>query len=134
MSEPLILIVDDEPGLVRLFANIIESRLHYRTLQAIEGEEALRILEQETPRLMLLDIAMPMMDGIEVVRRIRQNARWGDLKIIVLTARPRGAYEEAEELGVDAWISKPVMPMVLVDAIQTVLSDDAATSDGSDPQ
>lgn len=119
----LILIVDDEPGLIRLFTSIIERGLNYRTLQAAGGESALKILEQETPDLMLLDLAMPLVDGYTVLQKVRANPRLEAMKIIVLTARPRHV-SEIEALDVDSWLTKPVAPADLLETIQAILATD----------
>jgi CheY-like chemotaxis protein len=120
---PVVLIVDDEPGLLRLFSGLVQ-RLDCNPILASSGAEALDILDHETPDLMVLDLAMPQVSGIDVVRYVRQIPRLDVMRVLILTARPN-LVPEVEALGIDAWLSKPVMPNDFVDAVaQTLYSGD----------
>jgi len=119
---PLVLIVDDEPGLLRLFSGLVQ-RLDCDPILAASGAEALDILDRDTPDLLVLDLAMPQVSGIDVVRYVRQIPRLDVMRILILTARP-SLVPEVEALGIDAWLSKPVMPNDFVDAISQVLYGD----------
>ncbi|MBN1680205.1 MAG: response regulator [Anaerolineae bacterium] len=119
MSIPLVLIVDDEPGLLRLFSGLVE-RLDCETLQASGGVAALNILEQEVPDLLILDLAMPEVSGHEVLQHVRSMPHLDSMKVMILTARPN-MVPEIEELGIDLWVSKPIMPQDFLDAVETLL-------------
>ncbi len=104
MTENLVLIVEDEIGIRELIQLYLEKH-GYRTLSAGDGIEALRILEDEQPQLILIDIEMPRMNGFELCRRVRANYT---LPIIYLSSR-KGISDKLKcfELGGDDYITKP---------------------------
>ena len=120
MSTPSILIVDDKQDLLDLFTASLR-RLPYRILTAPSGDTALAILEQETPALILLDIAMPHVSGIDVLHRVRQVPRLDATRIIIVTAVPSRVEREDEDLF-DRLIAKPITPRALEQAVLEVLS------------
>ena len=114
----LILVVDDEPKIVKLARDYLE-RGSYRVAQASNGSDALAAFRQEKPNLVVLDLNLPGMDGLDVCRAIRRES---DVPIIMLTAR----VEEMDrliglELGADDYITKPFTPRELVARIKAVL-------------
>ena len=123
-----ILIVDDEPAIVDVLAyNLKKSR--YRVLVARDGEEALRQVHSERPDLIILDLMLPGMDGLEVCREIRRE---GNLPIIMLTARD----EEIDrvvglELGADDYVVKPFSVRELMARVKTVLRRVSASTSPS---
>jgi len=99
-----ILVVDDEPAMVGAVSALVGSAGH-RVVTAYDGEAALLRFEDETPDLVLLDLAMPGLDGVEVVRRIRAMSR---VPIIVLTGEADElAKVEALDAGADDYVTKP---------------------------
>ncbi|MBN1678948.1 MAG: response regulator [Anaerolineae bacterium] len=108
MTGPLVLIVDDELGLLDLFAGLLE-RTNCRVMTASSGSMALETLSQHTPDLMILDLAMPGMDGFEVLQAVRTVRRLDAMKVMILTARPN-LVPEVEPLGIDGWVAKPLLP------------------------
>ncbi len=113
-----ILVVDDEPAIIELLSYNLE-KAHYHVLVARDGMEALQIARQQTPDLIILDLMLPGMDGLEVCREIRKTA---DVPIIMLTARS----EEVDrvvglELGADDYVVKPFSVRELMARIKTVL-------------
>lgn len=124
MRKQLILVVDDEPPIVRL----VRAKLHaddYAVLTAGRGEDALQILDDERPDLVVLDIMMPGMDGFETLRRIRQRSR---VPVIMLTARA-GDVDKLKGLqtGADDYLTKPFNPDELVARIEAVLRRSTGT-------
>ena len=118
MSEPTILVVDDEPS-IREVVSIYLGRAGYRVLVAEDGQTALKILEQEPPDLVVLDLMLPEVDGLEITRHLRAG---GDIPIIMLTARR----EETDrilglEMGADDYVVKPFSPRELVSRVKAVL-------------
>ena len=101
-----ILVIDDEPLVASVVAEALQSEGHH-VIVAGSGEEGLRAIEQSPLDAVFLDIKMPGMDGIEVLRRIR--ARDPDLQVIILTGwASTSQIDEARRLGVTDIISKPV--------------------------
>ncbi|MBV8258361.1 MAG: response regulator transcription factor [Actinobacteria bacterium] len=118
-----VLVVDDEAIVRDVVVRYLE-RDGYRTLEAADGEEALRLLEADPPALVVLDLMLPKKDGLEVARWIRAR---GDLPIIMLTARG----EEADrivglELGADDYVTKPFSPRELAVRVKNLLKRAAA--------
>lgn len=118
MGEPTILVVDDEPS-IREVVSIYLGRAGYRVLVAEDGQTALEILEREPPDLVVLDLMLPEVDGLEIARRLRAA---GDIPIIMLTARR----EETDrilglEMGADDYVVKPFSPRELVSRVKAVL-------------
>ncbi len=113
-----VLIVDDEP-IVREVVVRYLVRDGHTTLEADDGERARLLLEQQTPDLVVLDVMLPGVDGLELCRWIRSRS---DLPVILLTARG----EEADrivglELGADDYVTKPFSPRELAARVRTVL-------------
>ncbi len=120
-----ILVVDDELQIVRVARSYLE-KAGYRVLTASNGREALFIARYEKPDLVVLDLQMPEMDGLEFTRRVR--AEQPDIAIIMLTAR----VEEVDrilglELGADDYMTKPFSPRELVARVRTVLRRSQST-------
>jgi CheY-like chemotaxis protein len=118
---PVVLIVDDEPGLLRLFTNLIH-RLDCESIPVNTGEAAVEMLSQITPNLLILDLAMPEMSGVDVLRYVRSEPRLDPMKVVILTARPN-MVPEVEELGIDGWISKPILPNDFLAIVSDILAD-----------
>jgi CheY-like chemotaxis protein len=120
MSEPLVLVVEDEEGMLRLFTALVE-RLGYRTLQAGGGAEAIDLLGQQMPDLMILDIAMPEVSGTDVLAYVVTQPQLDDMKVMVLTAL--GSMPNIGDLSerVDAWIKKPIMPVDFQQIVQSMI-------------
>jgi len=116
-----ILAVDDEEDILELLRYNL-SREGYRVTPATTGEEAVRLALSLLPDLILLDLLLPGMDGLEVCRRLKADARTRSIPLIMLTAKG----EEADivaglELGADDYVTKPFSPRVLLARIRTVL-------------
>jgi DNA-binding response OmpR family regulator len=113
-----VLIVDDEPAIVRLVRDYLE-RAGFDVSTAANGEEALRLFTRERPDLVILDLTLPLMDGLDVARAMR---RAGDVPIIMLTARTEEADRVAGlELGADDYVTKPFSAREIVARVRAVL-------------
>ncbi len=100
-----ILAVDDEPGICAIVKNAF-SPMGFTVLSAYGGEEALAVMQREQPKLVFLDIRMPGMSGLEVLRRIKEGHP--GVRVIMLTVlSDEATRQEAKRLGADDFISKP---------------------------
>ncbi|MDN7024672.1 response regulator [Methanoculleus sp. FWC-SCC1] len=116
-----ILVVDDSPMIVDVFVTMLE-RGGYRPITAYSGEEALTVLKDSVPDLILLDIMMEPMDGWETLENVKGNPATKNIPVLMLTAKPLTP-EEAREYGVyiEDYILKPTTHHQLYDAIERVL-------------
>lgn len=116
-----VLIVDDEADILDLLEYNLQKD-GYKVYRAMDGAEAIRVAEKKTPDLVLLDIMMPEMDGIETCRRMRQIKSLDKLYVVFLTARSEEYSELAGfEAGADDYISKPIKPRVLMSRIRAIM-------------
>jgi two-component system cell cycle response regulator DivK len=117
-----ILIVEDNKADVRLLKDILE-RWGYETLQIGDGLEAINLASAYPPDLILMDIQLPDISGLEVTRRLRLDERSRRIPIVAVTAFATGWHErEALNSGCDAYISKPISILGLLSTVETVLS------------
>ncbi|HUP28343.1 MAG TPA: response regulator transcription factor [Chloroflexia bacterium] len=117
-AECTVLVVDDEPNIVEVVSAYLQ-REHFKVVTADDGESALQMVSEHSPDLVVLDVMLPRLDGLEVCRRIRSSS---NIPVIMLTARG----EETDKLiglgiGADDYITKPFSPRELVARIKVVL-------------
>jgi two-component system, cell cycle response regulator DivK len=116
-----ILIVEDNQFDGRLLKDILESR-GYETLQTSDGLEAIEVALANLPDLILLDIQLPDMSGLEVTRRLRSDERSRRIPIVAVTAHAMGWHErEALDSGCDAYISKPLSVLSFLRTVESFL-------------
>lgn len=122
MAAPLVLIAENEEGLLRLFTALIE-RLGYDVLPAEDGAAAIDLLDEYTPDLLILDMAMPHVSGTDVLAYIDEHPYLDSMRIMVLTALgsmpPMGGLEER----IDVWAKKPILPNDLQNLVRTLVED-----------
>jgi two-component system phosphate regulon response regulator PhoB len=126
MDKPTILVVDDEEDIVELVELNI-AREGYKVLACGTGEQALEITHSKLPDLVILDLMLPGIDGLEVCRRLKNHPKTEQIPIIILSAKG----EEADivtglELGADDYITKPFSGKVLVARVRRVLRKSVA--------
>ena len=116
-----ILIVDDEPDIIEFLSYSLQKE-GFEVLSAPNGLEALKVIAQHTPNLILLDVMMPEMDGIETCIKLREQPALKNCVIAFLTARGEDYSEIAGlDAGGDDYIEKPIKPRVLISRIKALL-------------
>ena len=116
MEKKKILIVDDDPAILRLLSTNLKAR-GYEVLTASNGEESLELVQRDFVDLIILDIMMPKLDGVEVCRRVRE---WSNVPIIILSARGDEKDKvKCLELGADDYLTKPFGIAELMARIKT---------------
>ena len=128
MSKTHIMVVDDDPAILRLLCTNLKTR-GYKVTTAMDGEECLQAVESDFLDLIILDLMMPKVDGVEVCRRIRE---WSNVPIIVLSAR--GDEKDKVtclELGADDYLTKPFGIAELMARIKTALRHSDASKAGA---
>jgi chemosensory pili system protein ChpA (sensor histidine kinase/response regulator) len=123
---PLAMVVDDSITMRRVSQRLLE-RNGFRVVTAKDGVEALGLLGDEVPDIMLLDIEMPRMDGYELATHVRNDPATGSLPIIMITSRVSEKHKaRAIELGVNDYLGKPYQEQDLLDAVNHQLGMDAS--------
>ncbi len=116
-----ILIVDDEPDILEFLQYNLRKE-GYDVVTANDGKQAITVAEQERPHLIILDIMMPELDGVETCRILRSKKEFADTPIAFLTARDEDYSQiTALDVGGDDYITKPIKPRVLVSRISALL-------------
>jgi len=117
-----VLIVEDNKLDIRLLKDILE-RSGYETLQAEDGWEAINLAFASLPDLILMDIQLPEISGLEVTRRLKGDDRSRHIPIVAVTAFAMGWHErEALDSGCDAYLSKPISVLGFLNTVETFLS------------
>jgi len=117
-----VMVVDDSITVRRVTSRLLE-RHNMNVVTAKDGVEAIALLQETRPDVMLLDIEMPRMDGFEVARHVRNNAETAKLPIVMITSRTGEKHRErARSLGVDQYLGKPYQEDELLDTIFDVLA------------
>ncbi len=121
MDPVKILIVDDEPDILDFLKyNLVKEG--YEVLTASNGEDGIKIAEREHPQLIILDIMMPKMDGVEVCRQLRNKPGFEHTLITFLTAREEDYSQIAAlDVGGDDYITKPIRPRVFISRVKALL-------------
>ena len=130
MSEPTVLVVDDEAAILELVRFTLE-RDGYRLLVAADGWEALETARREHPDLVILDVMLPGLTGLELCRALRAEM---DLAVIMLTARKEESDRVAGlDLGADDYVTKPFSPRELAARVKAVLRRSGRRDDAAAP-
>jgi CheY-like chemotaxis protein len=110
-----ILVVDDDPMIRKLITATLEDVGGFRLREAGDGEEALATAVAECPEIVLLDVDMPRLDGVETCRRLRSDPVTADATIVMLTAMSDGEHQDlAVHAGADPFLTKPFSPLRLL--------------------
>jgi CheY-like chemotaxis protein len=127
-SKRTIMVVDDNPDLVEILRMMLESN-GFNVRCAYSGQELLDSLKEQIPDLILLDIMMPQMDGLEVLTRLKEDASTESIPVILLTAKMQNAdILEGYKMGADYYITKPFTPAQVLEGINLILHGDQGRS------
>lgn len=117
MTGPQVLVVEDNERNMKLFCDVLQAS-GYRTLEATTGEDAVAVAIEHRPDLVLMDIQLPDIDGVEALDRVRTDERSASIPVVALTAQAmEGDRERFLAAGFDGYVSKPVN---IVDFLATV--------------
>ena len=115
-----ILLVDDEPSIVKMVGKRLEVE-GFEVLVAMDGQEAVKKVQTDTPDLVILDLMLPKLNGYEVCMMLKEDTRYQNIPVVMVTAK---AQEQDEKLGVvcgaDAYIRKPFKAQELLDQIRAL--------------
>ncbi|MCH7912289.1 MAG: response regulator [Deltaproteobacteria bacterium] len=118
-----IMVVDDNPDIVTIVKTILEVK-GYGVQSAFSGQEVFNLLSEQKPDLIILDIMMPQMDGLEVLTRLKEDSGTATIPVILLTAKVQ--YEDVlggYKMGADYYITKPFTSTQLINGINLLLGE-----------
>ena len=125
-----VLVVDDNPTNLKL-ARVVLSAEGLEVRTAASAEDALNVLEAFTPRLILMDVQLPGLDGLELTRQLKADPQRRDIVVLALTAYAmKGDMEKALAAGCDGYMSKPIDPATLCDVVERYLQSETEKKDG----
>jgi len=120
-ERPRVLVVDDYPDAREMYSEYLEFS-GFDVIQAVNGMEALQRAVDAAPDIILMDLSLPVMDGWEATRRLKEDARTSSIPVVALTGHAlAGISEGAMKAGCDAFVTKPCLPEDLVKEIRKVL-------------
>jgi two-component system, cell cycle response regulator DivK len=133
VSGESILVVDDNPTNTKLLTFILRTR-GYEVHTAEDAEQALALLRDIHPRLILMDVQLPGMDGLALTRVLKSDAATRDIMVIAVTAAAmKGDEDKAREAGCDGYVTKPIDIHDLVARVRTLLGGAAPVDAGGHP-
>ena len=118
-----VLLVDDDPLMHMLFQRHLE-RAGYQMISAMDGQEGLEIAERELPQVIVMDVMMPEIDGLEAIRRLRKNEATKAIPVIVITANVtsyQASQQESYVCGAATFLTKPLSPARLLQEVQRLM-------------
>lgn len=122
MAKKKILFVEDEAELIMLMKTRLEAN-GYEVVSAMDGEEGLKKVYEEKPDLVLLDLIMPKMNGLEVCRRLKNDPATKDIPVLVVTAAGlKDLDEQCKSACADGYVKKPYDPQELLNKIKSALA------------
>jgi DNA-binding response OmpR family regulator len=116
-----VLVVDDDPVIVQLLKVNFEME-GYRVLTASDGERGIERARHDQPDLVVLDVMMPQVDGLEVARRLRADPATSRLPIMLLSAKAQATDVKAGEAVADAYVTKPFDPLELLERVAKLIA------------
>jgi len=125
-DQALILLVDDEPDILKLYQTAL-LQAGFRVVTATNGAEAIETIKQKHPALILMDVKMPVMDGVEAAMKIRENPETASSKLVFLTAfsdpaRPEVDLRAAREIGALDFLKKGIALTELIEKVKGYLA------------
>ena len=121
-----ILLVDHEPSIVKMVGKRLEVE-GFEVLVAMDGQEALKKAQTESPQLIILDLMLPKMNGYEVCTMLKQDARYQGIPIIMFSAKAQEKDERlGRECGANAYVRKPFQAKELLDQVRALLPGNGA--------
>ncbi len=125
-----VLIVDDEPSVIQMISCVLEIR-GFEILSAGHGREALERMEEKRPDLIITDLVMPGIDGLQFTRKVKEDPRYRDIPLMIVTSATRdsdladGFWKMG--IGADDFVSKPFDPFEMADRVERLLNGKTQT-------
>jgi len=124
MNIDTVLLIDDNAEFKKVVSKALEALTNWQILTGSSGLEALQILSLNEPDVILMDVSMPEMDGLEAIEKIRQNKKLARIPIILITAKVlEDEMQHYSTLGLAGIVSKPFDPLLLHKRVEEIVSD-----------
>jgi two-component system cell cycle response regulator DivK len=124
MSDKTVLYVEDNEYNRKIVRQLF-SRTRYRLIEALDGEEGIAAAQRELPNLILMDVQLPKISGLDATRTLKADARTKDIPIIVITSFAlSGDREKAAEAGASSYLAKPYSPRELLELVRQYLPEE----------
>src|ERR671931_2059183 len=118
MAGERVLVVEDNEKNMKLFCDVLQAT-GYATLEATTGEDAIELAQSQEPALVLMDVQLPGIDGVEALERLRRDERTASIPVLALTAQAMsGDRERFLEVGFDGYLAKPVDVRELIETVR----------------
>jgi two-component system, cell cycle response regulator DivK len=118
MAGESVLVVEDNEKNMKLFRDVLRAK-GFATIEAVTGEEGVQLARRHAPALVLMDVHLPGVSGVEALARMRADERTASIPVVALTAQAmRGDRERFLEAGFDGYLAKPVDMFELIDAVR----------------
>jgi len=121
-----VLIVDDEPAVIQMIGCVLEIR-GYEVIGAGDGREALQCMEKSRPDLIITDLVMPVMNGLDLCKSVKNDPRWADIPLVVITSATQDSdlADGFWKLGTAAedFVTKPFDPFEMADRVERIISN-----------
>jgi len=124
MTIDTVLLIDDNADYKKVVSKALEALTHWRILTGSNGSEALSILRQKLPDVILMDVSMPEMDGLKAIEQIKKDKQFARIPIILVTAKVlENEMAQYAKLGLAGVVSKPFDPLSLHKRVEEIVSD-----------
>ncbi len=119
-----VLIVEDEVIILELLQEVFESFNNYQIYCAADGEEALKAAKEHKPDIILMDVQLPQINGLDVCRLIKSDSSLSHARVLILSGRTQiDDKQKALDAGADDYITKPFTPSLIIEKVETVLKN-----------
>lgn len=133
-QRPLVLVVEDDPHDWEIYGKLLWYN-GFDVLCAADGAEGLQLAQDCRPDLVLLDLGLPEMDGLELCRRLKQHSATPDVPVVVLTARSKASFgQQARLVGCERYLEKPQSPLQVLHEVERVIGRAPPGAGGQPPE
>ncbi len=121
---PRVLVVDDDPAILEICSDLLQTE-GYEVSVATNGQQAVDLAQHEAPNVVLMDIMMPVMDGIEACRRLKADQHTADIPVVLMSARTNLTRQSQDLVNADALVAKPFDIDYLLHTIAELVGEDS---------
>jgi CheY-like chemotaxis protein len=121
---PKVLVVDDDPAILEICSDLLQTE-GYTVMVATNGQQALEQIRTEPPQVVLMDIMMPVLDGVEACRQVKANPATADIPVVLMSARTNLTRQSQDLASADALVAKPFDIDHLLNTIHDLVGEDS---------